>query len=89
MDIPRHLRDVYRFPGFVPAASVRGDSEDAGAIVIPLCRRRKKRCAAIVGNRIADFTTNDYGTFAICPVATGGCFSLSKFAEWIVGIAAR
>jgi hypothetical protein len=45
MDIPRHLRDVYRFPGLVPLASVRGDPGDAGAIILPLRRRRKKRSA--------------------------------------------
>jgi hypothetical protein len=58
MDIPRHLRDVYRFPGLVPSACVRGYPGDADAIILPLRRRRKKRSAASVGNRIAGSTIN-------------------------------
>ena len=42
MDIPRYLRDVYRFPGLVPSASVRGYPGDADAIILSLRRRRKK-----------------------------------------------
>lgn len=46
MDTPRYLRDVYRFPGLEPAASVRGYPGDTGAIIVPLRRRRKKQPAA-------------------------------------------
>ncbi len=56
MDIPRHLRDVYRFPGLLPSASVRGYPGDGDAIILPLRRRRKKRSADSVANRIADST---------------------------------
>jgi hypothetical protein len=56
MVIPRHLRDVYRFPGFVPAASVRAYPGDADAIIVPLRRRRKKRSADSAGNRIGGST---------------------------------
>jgi hypothetical protein len=56
MDIPRHLRDVYRFPGLVPSACVRGYPGDADAIILPLQRRRKKRSAAIAGKCIAGST---------------------------------
>jgi hypothetical protein len=52
MDTPRYLRDVYRFPGLDPAASVRGYPGDADAIIVPLRRRRKKQPAASVGSRI-------------------------------------
>lgn len=42
MDIPRYLRDVYRFPGLVPMASVLSYPGDAGAIILSLRHRRKK-----------------------------------------------
>jgi len=58
MDIPRHLRDVYRFPGLVPLACVRGYPGDADAIILPLRRRRKKQSAASADNRIAGSTIN-------------------------------
>ena len=56
MDIPRHLRDVYRFPGLLPSASVRGYPGDDDAIILPLRRRRKKLSADSVAKRIADST---------------------------------
>jgi hypothetical protein len=56
MDIPRHLRDVYRFPGLVPSASVRGYPGDADAIILPLRHRRKKQSAASADRCIASFT---------------------------------
>jgi hypothetical protein len=58
MDIPRHLRDVYRFPGLVPSACVRGYPGDPDAIILPLRRRRKKRPAASAANRITGSTIN-------------------------------
>ena len=61
MGIPRHLRDVYQFPGLVPSASVRGYPGDADAIILPLRRRRKKRSAADVGKCIAVSTINVRG----------------------------
>lgn len=56
MDHPRHLRDVYRFPGLEPAASVRGYPGDDNSIILPLRRRRKKRCAGNADKCIAVFT---------------------------------
>lgn len=56
MDIPRHLRDIYRFPGLVPSACVRGYPGDADALILPLRRRRKKRSAGSVGKCIAGST---------------------------------
>jgi|tagenome__1003787_1003787.scaffolds.fasta_scaffold20246888_1 hypothetical protein len=41
------LRDLYAFPGFVPAATIRGLFGDPYAVVVALRRRRKKR---VVGN---------------------------------------
>jgi len=70
MDIPRHLRDVYRFPGFVPTATVRAHSADPDGIILALRRRRKKRSAVIVGNLIAASTISGHASFAISPAAT-------------------
>ncbi len=45
MAIFKLLHDLYRFPGFVPLAQVRGLFGDPHAVVITLRRRRKKtRC---------------------------------------------
>ena len=56
MDIPRHLRDVYRFLGLVPSTSVRAHPADPDAIILPLRRRRKKRFAVRVDKCIAGST---------------------------------
>lgn len=61
MDIPRHLRDVYRFPGLVPAASVRGYPGDSDAIILPLRYRRKKQSVASADRCIAPFTISVRG----------------------------
>ena len=58
MDISRHLRDIYRFPGLVPSACVRAYPGDPDAVIVPLRRRRKKRSADGVVNRIAVSTIN-------------------------------
>jgi hypothetical protein len=39
------LRDLYAFPGLVPAATIRGLFGDPYAVVVALRRRRKKRVA--------------------------------------------
>ena len=58
MDLPRHLRDVYRFPGLDPSACVRGYPGDPKSIILPLRRRRKKRSAASVDKHIRCSTIN-------------------------------
>jgi len=52
-----HLRDIYRFPGFVARARVKTKPGDASAIVITLARRRKKRSVAAVAKPISATTT--------------------------------
>jgi hypothetical protein len=61
------LRDVYRFPGFVPFSSLKGVFGDHRAIVIRLRRRQKKRCAASVARSSFAITTNGLGVCAISP----------------------
>jgi transposase len=43
------LYDFYSFPGFVPAASIRGIFGDPYAVVVTLRRRRKKTCCGQCG----------------------------------------
>jgi hypothetical protein len=70
MDIPRHLRDVYRFPGLDPSSSVRGYPGDPKSIVLALRRRRKKQSVASADKAMPVSTINTLGGFATSPVAT-------------------
>lgn len=75
----RRLQDVYRFPGFLPAAEVRGIFGDRWAVVITLRRRRKKRDVECADEYVAPSTTNGHGASATSPVATGGSISPSRY----------
>ncbi len=74
------LQDVYRFPGFVPLAQVRGVFGDPVAVVITLRRRRKKLAAACAGVPIAPSTISVLAECATCPVGTSGFTWSSRFA---------
>jgi hypothetical protein len=76
----KRLQDVYRFPGFVPLAQVRGVFGDPYAVVITLRRRRKKRAVVFADVPIAPSTISVPGGCAICPVATSGFTWSSRFA---------
>jgi hypothetical protein len=85
----KRLQDVYRFPGFVPLAGVRGVFGDPWAVVITLHRRRKKRTAGCAGEDLAPSTTNGRDACATSLVATSGFISSSRFAGSIaLGVAA-
>jgi len=85
----KRLQDVYRFPGFMPLAAVRGVFGDPWAVVITLRRRRKKRAAGCAGEDTAPSTTSGRDVCATSPVATSGSISSSRFAGSIVlGVAA-
>jgi hypothetical protein len=75
----RRLQDVYRFPGFIPMAEVRGLFGDPWAVVITLRRRRKKRTAGCAGEGVAPSTINGRGASATSPVVTGGSTSTSRY----------
>ena len=77
----KRLQDIYGFPGFTPAAEVRGVFGDPWAVVITLRRRRKKRAAGSAGEPPAPSTTNDRGASATSPVATDWAISNSPYAE--------
>jgi len=42
MPTPQQLRDLYRFPGFVPWARIQALEDDPQAVLLTLRRRRKK-----------------------------------------------
>lgn len=73
----RRLKDEYRYPGFVPLAAVKGVFGDPMAVVITLCRCRKKRVAVAVESRVERFMTNVHARFEICPVVTSEFISRS------------
>jgi hypothetical protein len=85
----RRLRDVYKFPGFVPMAEVRGIFGDPLAVVITLRRSRKKRTAECADEDIAPSTINGYGASGTSPVATDGSISTSRYGgSTALGVAA-
>src|SRR5258708_36042538 len=69
MPSPQQLRDLYRFPGFVPLAGIQVFGRDAQAVLLTLRRRQKKRSAACVGRRTFVAMTTGDATCAIWPVA--------------------
>jgi hypothetical protein len=79
MPSTRQLRDVYRFPGFVPLATVHGIFGDSHAVVVTLQRREKKQPAGRVAKFRTPFTINGRGMFGTFPVATSGSISTSPF----------
>jgi hypothetical protein len=79
----RHLRDVYRFPGFEPLPAVRGIFGDPRAVVVTLQRQEKKRLAAAVGKCRRRSTINDHAVSAIFRVATNVSISTSSSGGWI------
>jgi hypothetical protein len=66
----KQLRDLYRFPGFVPQAGIQGVFGDPRVVVVTLQRRRKKRFVAPAGMRIGPSTISGLGVPATSPVAT-------------------
>ena len=76
----RRLQDIYKFPGFVPLAGVRGIFGDPRAVVITLRRRRKKLVAGSAGPRIGASTINGRAACATSPAATVESISSSQCA---------
>jgi hypothetical protein len=81
----KKLHDLYRFPGFVPHAKVRGVFGDPLAVLITLRRRRKKRFAAFAGTYIGPTTTSGLGVPGTSPVAT----NTSIFSTLFGGLSVR
>ncbi len=89
--LPKHKRliDAYRFAGFRPLESVRGIFGDPKAHIVTLVRRSKKLSARSVAERTQVGTTAPRGEFAICPAATRGSISNSKYDGFCAGAPAR
>jgi len=62
------LADAYRFPGFVPASTVRGVFGDPWVRIVTLRRSQKKRPVAFVADGIGASTTRSFAWSATCPV---------------------
>ena len=88
MVIPRHLRDLYGFPGFVASAQLQTGMDDPQAVVIILRRRRKKRSAAPVAKAMLGSTIKGHDEFAISPAEIVASTSRFRCAESIAGAAA-
>jgi hypothetical protein len=73
------LRDLYRFPGFVPRDRIRGLFGDPRAVIISLRRVRKKRPAVFADKFSTSTTTSDLDASAISRAATSGFTSFSNF----------
>ncbi len=69
MPIPKQLRDLYCFPGFVPLVTLQAFARDPQGVLLILRRRQKKRPAACVGRRSLIGTTAGHATSATWPVA--------------------
>ena len=78
----KQLRDLYRFPGFVPIPRVRGIFGDPRAVVISFNRCRKKQSVASVVGSFGLITTNANDEFAISPAATNESISPSGSDEY-------
>ncbi len=79
----RQLRDLYRFPGFVPSQGITGRFGDPMAAVVRLRGVRKKQSVVFAARLRFPITTNDAepsATFrratsaSICRFSFGGFF---------------
>ena len=68
----RSLRELFSFPGFVAAATLKGVFGDPKARIVPLRRRKKRPCAPTAGTAAAADTTSACTVPAICG-PTGSC----------------
>jgi hypothetical protein len=71
MPSPQQLRDLYRFPGFVPLAGIQVFGRDAQAVLLTLLRRQKKRSVASVGRGTFVTMTTGHAMCATWPVVIG------------------
>lgn len=78
------LRDLYSFPGFVAAATIRGVFGDPYAVVNNLRRRRKKHAAASVAPVSAPSTINPREGSAISIAVAGASTWSSRFDAFSV-----
>src|SRR3546814_3890279 len=58
MKTGRSLRELFSFPGFVAAATLKGEFGDPKMRIVSLRRRKKQRCARTAAIAAAAATTN-------------------------------
>ena len=85
----RRLHDTYGYPGFVPAADVRGVFGDHMAVVLTLNRQRKKQRVEFVVVGIEATTTRRFVEYATCRAATNGSIWRSRFVALLADAAGR
>jgi hypothetical protein len=66
---PQQLRDLHRFPGFVPLAGLQIFGGDDQGVLLTLRRRQEKRSVACVAWHTFATMTNDPAT---CVTSLGG-----------------
>lgn len=75
----QHLKDAYRFPGFIPAQEIKADDLDDGARVIVMKRRQKKQRALSVNRHIVRIMTTEKDVLVTCPAEICGYTSKSRY----------
>jgi hypothetical protein len=75
----QRLSDAYRFPGFIPEHEIQVNEADAGARVIRMKRRQKKRFVLFADWCIKHTTTVLNDESATCPAVKYGYFLKSKY----------
>jgi hypothetical protein len=69
----RSLRDLFAFPGFVAATTLKGVFGDPKVRIVTLRRRKKRRCAATAVTVAAAATTRASAAPATCGWPAGSC----------------
>jgi len=88
MPSTQYIRDLYRFPGFVPLARVQVYGRDPEAVLLTLRRRRKKRPAVYVGKASPRSMTKGHAMSATWLLAIDESTCPSPYAGWLVGAVA-
>ena len=70
MPSPQQLRDLYRFPGFVPLAGLQVFARDPQGVLLTLRRRQKKFSAACVARPTFVAMTTGLAMCVTWPVVT-------------------
>ena len=73
MESGRSLRELFSFPGFVAAATLRGEFGNPKVRIVTLRRRKKGSIAFPAGTAAAAATTRGCAARAICVWRTGSC----------------
>ncbi len=78
MKAGRSLRELFSFPGFVAAATLRGEFGDPKLRVVTLRRRKKRPCVRTAATAAAAGMTRGCAVRATCVLPAGTCMSSSS-----------